>query len=424
MKIGIQTWGSEGDIRPFLALAAGLSKAGHAVTLVVTSIDDKDYGAIAEKYGFKLRLVASPVIKDLPAAESIGYNIVSEKHPFKQAALIMDEYFEPIVDEMYQASLDLCRDMDVVVNHFFYYPMSIAAETVGVKHVNVLLVHSFLFPHTQAPLGLPSLGAWLNPMWWKLVHYMINKAILKYPNRLRQKHNLAAINDVIDEAWVSRSLNLIAVSRAICLAQPDQNQFSICGFFNLPDDAITWEMDLGLKTFLQNGEAPVYITFGSFTPFTDKHGSAALQLFIDAVTQANCRAIIQANDITLPSMSMPDNIYFCQRLPHQQVFPHCAAVIHHGGAGTTQSATRAGAPSIIVAHIAEQEFWGMTLHQLGAAPAPLRRRSLTAKRLASRIKQVLSTPRMKMNTEKLAAQMQAEDGVQQAVNRISQLRPA
>ena len=90
-------------------------------------------------------------------------------------------------------------------------------------------------------------------------------------------------------------------------------------------------------------------------------------------------------------------------------------VVHHGGAGTTQSTLLAGKPSIVVAHIADQFFWGSELERLGVAGKTLRRKGLNAKQLAARIARVLASPSMVLRAASLGTKMSAEDGVSKAV---------
>jgi sterol 3beta-glucosyltransferase len=419
MKIGLQTWGSEGDIRPFLALAAGLSQQGHDVSMVATSVDDKQYASIAERYGFKLTLVASPVIPDNQTSEEVGKKIVSEKNPIKQASDLIAELFEPVVDIMYEASQELCQSNDLVIGHFFCYPLSTAAQVLGTPYINVLLMHNIISTRERPPTGMPNLGPWVNKFWWWMLRKVINQALLRFPNALRQRHGLPPANDMLNDVWIGQGTNLIAVSPVFCQPRRDWTEkFKVCGFFNLPDDAMDWEMEPSLKAFLQNDVAPVFITFGSLMPRTEVLRKETIQLFTEAVALARCRAIIQIEQSELQNYPATDQNYYTARTPHAKVFPYCAAVVHHGGAGTTQSATKAGVPSIVVAHIAEQLFWGKTMQRLGIAPPPLQRRSLSAAQLAKRIKLVINTPVMKQTAENLSSNMAEENGVANATKII------
>lgn len=113
-----------------------------------------------------------------------------------------------------------------------------------------------------------------------------------------------------------------------------------------------------------------------------------------------------------------ENIFFINRAPHSRIFPFCSAVVHHGGAGTTHSALAAGCPSIVVAHVSDQMFWGNELTRLGVGPKILHRRSLTAEKLADRIRTTLNSRPMRQKAQALGQSMRKEDGVGLAVRLI------
>jgi sterol 3beta-glucosyltransferase len=103
------------------------------------------------------------------------------------------------------------------------------------------------------------------------------------------------------------------------------------------------------------------------------------------------------------------------------LFPRCAAVVHHAGAGTTHTTLAAGAPSVPVPHVSDQFGWADDLQRLGVAPRALPRRALTAPRLAARIRSVLATPPMKQRAVAMAARMKDDDGVKTAVRMIEEI---
>ena len=126
--------------------------------------------------------------------------------------------------------------------------------------------------------------------------------------------------------------------------------------------------------------------------------------------------MIQA-DVDLPST---DDLLFVKRTPHAQVFPRCAAIVHHAGAGTTHTTLKAGVPSIPVPHVSDQFAWSEELCRLGVAPAPLKRTKLTAKALASRIRETAGNARMKQNAVAMQGRMASDDGPARAAELIEQ----
>jgi UDP:flavonoid glycosyltransferase YjiC (YdhE family) len=105
------------------------------------------------------------------------------------------------------------------------------------------------------------------------------------------------------------------------------------------------------------GRAPVYMTLGSWMPQDLPNQADALRMLTEAATLAGCRAVIQASHWEACGFRSDERIMYVSAAPHHLVLPRCAAVVHHGGAGTTQSATLAGVPHVVIAHISEQEHW-------------------------------------------------------------------
>jgi sterol 3beta-glucosyltransferase len=104
--------------------------------------------------------------------------------------------------------------------------------------------------------------------------------------------------------------------------------------------------------------------------------------------------------------------------PHEWLFARMAAVIHHGGAGTTAAGLRAGVPSIIVPHFSDQPFWGERVRALGVGPRPIPRRLLSAKRLAAAIRKAVFDESMRVRAARLGEELRTEDGVARAVGII------
>ena len=162
------------------------------------------------------------------------------------------------------------------------------------------------------------------------------------------------------------------------------------------------------------------MSFGVATPSGAEAQGDFIELLCEAAARAQCRMIIQAPLWEACGAEATSAIHYVSVSLHALIFPRCAAVIHHGGAGTSHSATMAGVPSVVVFHIDEQKFWGTQLKRIGVAPAPLPWRNLTARSLAQRIAEVLRAPEMKNKAQTAAAIMRTEDGVGRAVALITE----
>ncbi len=418
MKIGLQTWGSDGDIRPFCALAGGLSGAGHEVTLAVTSVDGKDYSDLAAAMGFEVIHVYDKFSLTDDEQHSIFTAISRQKNPLTQVSLLFKHFFDPAIPDMMAASDRLFSENDVIVGHFFVHTVSAAAMKHGKPYGLVTLCPVTVPSRYMSPAGLPGLGPWLNALLWKIAgkvsYYYFGRKI----NETRARYGVEPIRDVMTELWTSRTLTLVASSPALFNRPPDWgDHLEPCGFLNMPERAEKWKMPDNLENFLEAGDKPVYMTFGSLTPVDVE---SYVKLTTEATELAGCRAIIQADWDSVSNI--PDNPNICRigKNPHRQVFFRCAAVVHHGGAGTTQSSTLAGLPSIVVEHAFDQIYWAQALQKLGIAGAPLHRKSVTPRKLGAAIRHVLNTPSINAKARAVGDAMRKENGVGRAVELIEE----
>lgn len=406
MKIGIQAWGSEGDIRPLVALGHGLVRRGHEVELVYTDIANRRYEDVAASLGMTARAVATPVIADEAELYEIGLTAIHTSNPLSQGKIIFDRLLKPVEDAIFQAAVDLCTRNDILVSHLLLNQARVAAELAGTPAVSVTFAHALLPSRTIHPQGLPRLGETGNAIGWALARFVLNRVMLGPVNNFRRRAGVPPVKDLLLDGWAAHLLNLIAVSPAICAEPPDWPRWNrVCGFLALPatkHEQIAPE----LEAFMAAGEPPVFMGFGSLMPVNSSYLTEAVALMKEAVRLAGCRAIIQAE---VPP-EHDDRMVIIGRTPHAQVFPRCAAVVHHCGAGTTHTTLKAGVPSVCVPHVSDQFGWADELRRLGVAPAAEHRRSLTAPRLARRIKEALADPGMRTRAAAVSARMKDDDG--------------
>jgi len=425
MKIGIQTWGSDGDINPFIALAGALSRAGHEVTLAITSAERKNYDRFAERLGFKLGTV-DYMCEGEDAFYLIAQKFRASSNPMKQMEVIMDDMFAPDVHAMYGTALALCSENDLIIGHFIHYPLQAAAEKTGKPYLTVTLNHGGIPTRYAPPPPLPNLGGTLNRLLWWVAAGLLNRIILPRANRFRNAHGLAPARSYRD-LWESPVCNLIAVSREFCEPKPDFGSHQkVCGFFRNAFQNDAWVMPERLARFMEGGEPPVYLTFGSMTAAQNDVDvvTESARLLIEAARSAGCRAIIQAHWANVSDIPRDERIFCVDTLPHEKIFPLCSAVVHHGGAGTTQTATLCGCPSVVVAHIADQYLWGSELKRLGIAPKVIDRRTATPEKIARQLRKVFDTPAMGERAKMLGERLRNEDGLKSAVEAIESLKKA
>lgn len=172
-----------------------------------------------------------------------------------------------------------------------------------------------------------------------------------------------------------------------------------------PADPPAWEPPAELLDFLRSGPAPVFVGLGS-TATAD--GARLSELIASALRQVGMRGIVQSGWAGLHGDGA--DLLTVDDVPHAWLFPQVAAVVHHGGAGTTAAALRAGVPSVPVTGIMDQPFWARRLHAVGVAPRALPRASLTVDGLAAAVRSVLAEPRYAERAQRLSSLLGDEDG--------------
>lgn len=421
MKIGIQTWGSNGDILPMIALAGGLSSAGHDVSIALTSVEGRDYQHFIQKFNFNLK-ETGPLFRDKAEFARLAHEIGLERNPLKQLDIVLAKMFEPFADEMYSAAKKLCDENEAIIGHFVHYPVHAAAEKTGRPYVTVTLNHMGIPTAYIPPAGMPNLGRTINTFQWKLILKILNSHFSPAINRFRKRHDCPPIKTV-RHVWESGLLNLLAVGQIFCKGFNDwgDNQ-RVCGFLNIPENFDNYPTPKGLQKFISSGSPPIYMTFGSLINELQSsiYITETTRLLVDAARLAGTRAIIQSCWDAVEDIEPNEDIFRVSAAPYKTIFPQCSSVVHHGSAGTTNSATLAGCPSVVVAHLGDQHFWGSELRRLGIALKPLHRLSVTADKLAQNIRKVLDSHSMAVRAKKLADDLKNENGVGLAVKLIEQ----
>ncbi len=309
--------------------------------------------------------------------------------------------------------LQLAADNDYLIGHHFLYPLKLAALQQQKPFFSVTLCHAAIPNPAIPPFSFPDFGRPINKLSWKLLDALFNWALKKPLSRLWLEAGQMPPDHILTELLTSQQLDLVAVDPLFCRSSEQwQAHHQVCGFLNLTEDERHWTIPDSLIEFLEHGAAPVYMTFGSLQQAVPDW---SMELFLEAMTLAGCRAIIQTSSTRYPADSHTDQVYFIGRHPHQPLFRHCAAIVHHGGAGTTHAATRSGCPSVVVPFMDEQLFWARQLQALNLAGKPLPAKKVTATALAEGIRTVLNSKSIQDNAKQASLTMQCNDGVACAI---------
>lgn len=177
------------------------------------------------------------------------------------------------------------------------------------------------------------------------------------------------------------------------------------GSSTLPADAV---LSRDITDFLEADEPPVHIGFGSmgFGKGAEDRRAAVLE----ALERTGLRGIVATGwgGIT-PGAAADPRVLVIEGAPHDVLFPHCAAVVHHDGAGSVAAGLRAGRPTQVVPFLGDQPFWGARLHELGVGPEPVPPRRL-GRSLAAHLGQLVGTPAYARRAGEVAAGVRKENG--------------
>jgi sterol 3beta-glucosyltransferase len=153
-----------------------------------------------------------------------------------------------------------------------------------------------------------------------------------------------------------------------------------------------------------------------------KNPAGTTTLILEALRQSGQRALLQAGWGGLDFTSLPPTVFPITYAPYDWLFSQVAAVVHHGGSGTTHFGVKAGVPSLVVPFVYDQFYWGNRLATLGVGPAPIPHTALSAERLAMALNQLVSDATMRSNAAMLGEKIRLERGLDKAIEVIEALR--
>jgi sterol 3beta-glucosyltransferase len=400
MNIVIPTIGSRGDVQPFIALAQGLERAGHGVTLASHPV----MKMLVESHG----VAFAPIGPDIDLAAEVAAIRRRARNSIIGLIKAMGYGFE-MLERSHPDILALCRSADLVV-----VPTAVAAgkneaELLGLPYLSVTLM-PWAIPWDDADRPLVKRIAY--GAIDGLVHLITTRPL----NRIRKRQRLPPVGK---EGFTSARLNLVPVSPSVYPPNPHWDpQHRVVGYWfaEAPD---AWQPPADLVSFLENGPPPLLVSLGAMS----LGGGDALdsaRLFLDAIQQADVRAIIQGWDTAMEQLAPPPTIYAAGPLPHSWLLPQCAGVVHHGGYGTTAAGFRAGIPALVIPHVADQFYWGQRVHALRVGPPPIRRPKLTQRRLAAALKELVRDEHLSAAASALGERIRAETGIKNAVRLIEE----
>lgn len=415
MKIALATIGSDGDLMPFRWLALALAERGASVRV----LSHPHFASSFEND--PVTFVPTGPKLDLAHLDSVRERLATTRSPGAMGRLVVREVtlFSP--RHHYEDCLRAIADCDVVVSHHLYFVAQEAAETRGVPWASVVLMPNMIENDLHPPTHeLPfSDNRVANRVWWRIAN-----ALLASPSR-EIRETLRALSGrertVSFFGGFSPTLNLLAASPAVSsLPQNLEGSFEVTGAW-LPPTGDAGRLPASVREFLASGSPPVLVSLGSAGYRAE---GKTMRTVLDAIRVVGCRALVFAGpEAALSELTADAAVRFIGFVPYQDLLPEVAALVHHGGAGTTALACRSGRPSVLVPHFGDHHYWANALSERGAAPPALSRRSLTSRRLAKAIHQVLTGSRHRDAAERISRQMRNEEGAQRAAECVLRWGP-
>ena len=415
MHITILTIGSRGDVQPFIALGQGLQRAGHKVKLATHA----NFESMTRNYGLDFSLIEGDVQANMLAESGqkmldAGGNIFTFMRRYGQMLAPMAE--RALVD-----SWAACQGTDAIIAHgaaFWGYDI---AQKLGVPFYLAGL-QPFSpnrdFPHPMMPPAL-RLGGLVNQLSYLLMWQLFWQLFRKPINQWRGNTlNLPTWQQIPfrDGRWQQVPI-LYGYSPTVIPKPRDwTEQLHVTGYWFL-DSPLDFSPPPELVDFLEAGKPPVYIGFGSMT---GRNPELMTEIALSALAKTGQRGILLTGWGGISNVDLPDSVFKIDSIPHNWLFPQMAAIVHHGGAGTTAAALRAGVPSIVIPFIVDQPFWGHRVAQLGVGPKPIPKKKLTVERLAAAIRTAVEDQTMGQRAAILGQKIRSEDGIGQAVKAFHQ----
>lgn len=407
MRIAMITIGSTGDVYPYLLLGKELQRRGHDITVCAF----KNFREDVEREGFRF----APIDRD---AREFMKQVLSRNRGgldyLKNATTEIS-----LLGKMLLDAVDLCvQDCDIAVSSFF---AGLGAKIASKYHKKFVQTHFYPMDTNElAPISSAK-GFMFGPAYFRLsykIGYLIINMVEKYYiNKYKEEYDL---EDTKLKTAPSYEINgkkypvIYAISKYVFPHYEKwEDNIHVAGYF-MDKSLVHYTPDPKLMQFIQNGDPPVYIGFGSMV--SDKL-QKYLSLTIKACQNVGVRAVVVQGWKNLEEKNY-DNIYFAEAMPHNFIFKHVQAVIHHGGAGTFAAGLSNGKPTMVVPFGGDQPFSANRAYQLGIGPKPLITELINVYTLSEKIRDLVDNEDYKINAMALAEQVNKENGVVTAADII------
>ena len=412
--------GSRGDVQPYVALGKALQDAGFNVRLATSS----NFEPFVAEHGLEFRQVIDFDLVTFMQQDDVKA-LLETKNPIKMMRGIVGFMRPKFMEGLGGMELALEGADVAVLNPLTNFGGFDVCEKLGVAPIFTFLQPTMpmresegsFFPEWPFSVGRERYNMLTHhvaiQVMWQLIRPMLNHA------RVHQlglkKHPTVGIWKEIQNRKLP---TMLGYSPSVLPPSVDwHDAVHVPGYWFL-DEPNQWSPPPELEAFLADGEPPIYIGFGSMT---NRDPERSTQIMIDALVQSGERGLLLTGWGGLKDVDLPENIIRVASCPHSWLFPRMKAIVHHGGAGTTAAALRAGKPQIVVPFFADQPYWGRLTQKLGVGVGPLPNKEISAESLSAAILRVSSDRAMQKNAAQLGKRIRAEDGVGNAVAIVEQV---
>ncbi len=415
MKVTFLATGSRGDVQPYVALGKGLKEAGYIVGVFAS----QNFQNLITAHGLEFFDMGGNMETVAQSMEGL-----LEQGNFIKILSSMGPAAQRLVGQAAVSGLVACQGSDLIIGGIGGLFIGLAlSEKLGIPFVPAYL-YPFTptreFPSVLSPLPQMRLPSWANSLSHRLAQQMMWQTFRAADNKARsQVLKIAPASFWGPFASLQQQKNTIlcGYSPQVIPFPKDWGDFiHVTGYWFL-DPSAGWEPPIDLVNFLKSGPPPVYIGFGSMV---NRKPEETADLALQALVRTGQRGVLSSGWGGLKTEDLPETVFIIGSLPHSWLFPQMAAVVHHGGVGTTAAGLRAGIPAIVTPYFGDQPFWGQRVYELGVGPKPIPRQRLTVDRLAESIRRAVSDTAMRKRAACLGECIRAENGIAQAVAVIEQ----
>ena len=412
MRITLFSVGTQGDVRPFVALGCGLMADGHEVRLAT----GRDSETMVKAHGLDYSPLNADFLEIMrrdPKALQKGLNPIAFVRTARRELSRMADGWSK---DGYRAALgaDLLIGGGMVAGLAASLGERLEIPSAG-AHLQPVTPCPDIPPMMLPPPKKPRPG-FVNTGLYHVCQLLVWQMLSPAYKTVRQELDLpkASYWRTFHSENAHKIKHLYGFSPTLIPPSPHwTDSVKVTGNWLLEEH--NWQAPDDLLAFLDAGEKPIYVGFGSML---GEDIEAFTLKVIEAIQLSGKRAILATGWGGLsPDAVNPQEIFVLNSAPHDWLFPRVSLAVHHGGAGTTAAALHAGIPSVVVPFYGDQPFWAWRLQQLGIAPPAPLRHQLTAPALARAIKQASQLP-MQITAAALGEQARSENGIQTAIDQL------